>query len=198
MKKNLLIFILTLISFSIPLSAQTSIFIPRGTSPVMDGKVDKLEWNDSDTVFIPITSDIDKVTVIYKRDSANFYFAFIGVKNHKYPEILFDVKNDKGDQWKMDDWWFHLSFRDCEYQGEPDRYENCQDVRPNWVGVPNFSAEKNIDSVEIKIPFKTLGLNVNAQTSTIGIAFQVFADGKKSWPVSANIIKPSTWGTASF
>lgn len=192
-----------LICSSIIVFAQDVTLIPYGNPVVIDGEIHSNEWNGADSVMIDILGGTKQVKVLYKHDSTNFYFAFLGnleSVNARYPEVLFDVNNDKGTSWDVDDWWFHVSATDCEYQGQASNYDSCMAVRPHWKAEPNFAAgPPNTDTVEIQIPFSTIGLDILI-TDTFGLAFDVTNtfSAWEYWPFNAQIGNPSTWANAVF
>jgi len=177
--------------------AQSDITIPCGTTPTIDGIAFNSEWNDADSIAIEILGGTEEVKVLYKHDGISLHFAYMGnlqSSNIRFPELLIDVNNDKSANWLMDDWWFHVSGTDCDYQGQPNNFDSCELVRPNWKAQNNFIAGGPvIDTVEIQIPFSTFGIDVNT-IDTIGIAFSVW----EYWPSTANAGNPSTWANATF
>jgi len=180
-------------------TAQTTINFPCGTTPTIDGVLNPNEWNDADTIEI---NGLNTIQVYFKHDDNNLYFAFDGPlesSNVRFPEIMFDLNNDKTNIWQMDDWWFHVSATDCEYQGQPANYDSCSLVRPNWTAVSNILPGGGItDFIEIQIPLSTLGLDL-ANIDTIGIAFNVTNTFNvwEYWPAGADINQPSTWANAT-
>lgn len=184
--------------------AQSTLIIPCGTKPTMDGIVHPMEWADADTVYISIRNGMDSVGVLYKHDGANLHFAFLGnlqSTNTRFPEVMLDVGNDKTSAWEGDDWWFHVSATDCEYKGEHANYDSCETDRPNWIGIPNMNAgpprPPYVDTIEIQIPLKTMNIKTDDK---FGIAFNVTNtfNSWEYWPAAANIDRPSTWATATL
>ncbi len=184
-------------------SGQSTIHIPFGSTPTIDGTIASNEWSSSDSIFIPILSNTRSVKVLYMHDSTNLHFAFIGnleSTNTRFPEILLDINNDKNATWLPDDWWFHASATDCESQGKHSNYDSCQVVRHNWTAERNFLQNTPVtDTVEIQIPFTTIHLDL-ANQDTIGIAFDVTNtfNSWEFWPTTTDIDQPSTWANAVF
>jgi hypothetical protein len=173
-----------------------NLLIPKGHTPTIDGIYHSSEWSDANSIYIPINAT-DSTEVQFKHDSNQLYFAFVGYLqsgNYNCPELLFDADNDGGNSFQPDDWWFHVSATDCEYQGQYGNYNNCQLVRNNWLAAPNFSASGSVDTVEISIPFQTIGLMVS---DTIGIGFVLnnFVTFKQ-YPSTVDHQNPSTWQSA--
>lgn len=181
--------------------AQTVIDIPYGNSVTVDGQLGQMEWADADTLYIE--SGANDVKVLYKHDSTQLMVAYYGPlesANISFPEIMIDSENDKSDSWAMDDWWFHVSATDCENQGAPEDYSNCEGTRPNWTARPNMQPGGTAtDTIEIAIPFSTLGSELQTG-DTIGLSFQLanLRTGRKFWPQTASLNNPSTWATAIF
>jgi len=136
-------------------------------------------------------------------DSLHLYVAYMGnlaSANVRFPEINVDVNYDRSLAWQADDWWFHVSATDCESQGEAGNYDNCQLVRPNWIGMPNFvNGGPTVDTVEIQIPFSTIQLDIQT-VDTIGLAFNVSNtfNAWEYWPAGAEVNSPASWGKAVF
>lgn len=183
-------------------NAQT-IFIPHASTPIIDGTLSSGEWEGADTISISILGGAQEVKVLFMHDSANLHFAYLGnleSVSARYPEVLLDIDNDKSSSWEDDDWWFHVSATDCEYQGQHSNYDSCMAVRPNWTANSNFAAGPPItDTVEIQIPFATIGLDINT-VDTIGISLEVTNtfSAWEHWPSSAVLGDPSTWANAVF
>ena len=197
MRSRTLTFLLILAVQS--LSAQ-NLQIPYGqVSPIVDGNFQQAEWIGSDSVDITISSGV-MTRVFFKHDNSSLYVAFAGNLSTSgfpyFPEVMIDAQNDKTTSYQSGDWWFHVSASDCEYNGQYGNYDSCQVVRPNWLGAPNFSQQNPVDTVEIEIPFSTIGVNTS---DTTGILFMLnnFSTPKK-YPIGSNQMNPSTWATASF
>lgn len=192
--------ILILFLNNFPLLAQNTIHIPCGNAPTINGSFSSNEWQDANKVDLLIQNGANTVQVFFKHDSLNLYVAFVDhlqSSNIRFPEILLDVNHDKSPSWMPDDWWFHVSATDCESQGQPNNYDSCQLVRPNWVAANNFDQNPpQTDTVEIKIPFSTIHLNSNT-TDSIGIAFDVTNtfNSWEYWPAAANYNSPASWAT---
>ena len=178
-------------------SAQNTIFMNPAVAPQIDGHFSSGEWSNAGTVLIELSPNIT-TTVWYMRDQNNFYFAFtdnLESQNVRFPEILLDVNHDEAGSFQADDWWFHVSATDCEYQGQYANYDSCALIRPNWLAEPNFSLGNTVDTVEIQIPLATLAYSPQSG-DTIGIAFlttNTFSNWSY-WPAGIDHLDPSTWG----
>ncbi len=178
------------------------ICIPYGSSVMIDGIISHQEWQDADSLFLGTSI---QTKVMYKHDSLNLLVAYVGhlESSSRIPELIIDINNDKSATWSSDDWWFHVSAQDCDYQGVYANYDSCAYVRPTWTAVENMDfgvpQPPFNDTVEIEIPFSTLHLTLS-ETDTIGISFLVtnLFSTWTHWPVSANRNNPSTWGSAVF
>lgn len=201
--KSAFLSLLLLLFCSAQLKSQELIKIPFGTTPEIDGVFNSDEWNDCGTTFLNILSGSDSIEIRYKHDSLNLHLVYMGhleSSGIRFPEVLLDIDNDKSEEWMDDDWWFHVSATDCEYQGEPANYDSCETVRPNWTASDNMTPGAPVtDTVEIQIPFETIGLDI-LTVDTIGISFEVTntATFWEYWPQDADIDMPSTWGNAVF
>lgn len=174
--------------------------IPCGDAPIIDGDFETNEWKDAASFTIALANS-KTVEVLAIHDSSSLYFAFAGnlQSQMRFPEVMVDVNNDKTQEWKSDDWWFHVSATDCEYQGQHSNYDSCQTERPNWTGIPNMNpglpTPPLVDTVEIGIPYNTLGSVKNGDT--IGLAFDVTNtfNAWDYWPATAKLGDPSTWAS---
>jgi len=185
------------ICLSAYLSGQT-LTVPSATPVNINGTIDSLEWSDADTVLINHSSTV-QTKVLFKHDDTSLHVAFVDNLQSAglhFPEILVDAANDQSLTFQPDDWWFHVSATDCEYQGQYGNYDSCMTVRPNWLAAPNFipMTGPTINKVEIKIPFNTIGVKVG---DTIGLCFvlnnfQTF----RYFPSMADHLNPSTWHTS--
>ena len=177
------------------------IYIPYAAAPQIDGTIKGNEWINAGSTDISINANTAGIEVLFQHDNSNLYIAYLGnlqTAGFKFPEVLIDVNNHKSTVWMSDDWWFHVSATDCEYQGTHSNYDSCMLIRPNWTAAPNFHNGPVVDTVEIAIPFSTIGFNINTM-DTMGISFAVndFIIWEY-WPVMADINNPSTWGHAVF
>ena len=198
---SLLLFVTMLwSSFAI---AQNTITIPYDTSASIDGLAQLNEWSAADSLTFATQGGSQTMRVYYSHDSVNLHLAFSGPlesANARFPEVLMDINFSQSSTWENDDWWFHVSATDCEYQGQHSNYDSCQTVRPNWTGADNFvTGPPMTDFVEIEIPFATVGIDINT-VDTIGISFEVTNtfSAWEYWPSTASIDTPSTWGKAVF
>ncbi len=182
---------------------QNIIQIPLGKQVNVDGELNGVEWDDSDSLDINFSNNTKKVRVYYKHDGENLLACYKGdleSANVRFPEILLDMEFDRANIFQADDWWFHVSATDCEYKGRYGHYANCELERPNWKAVNNIIFGDPItDLVEISIPFSTINLNLNT-VDTIGISFLITntANAFHHWPNGAHRLYPITWGKAVF
>ena len=191
-----------LISFLVldDVRSQETLNIPFGTSPTIDGIVSANEWSDAGSAKI-IQGSGAEVNVRLKHDGQSLYFIYEGNLQSaaRFPEILLDINNDKSADWDTNDWWFHASATDCEYQGEHSNYANCQEVKSTWAAAPNMkSGGEMTDTMEIAIPFSLIGLNAVTLPTTIGLSLEVTNtfSAWDHWPSTASIDAPSSWGNA--
>jgi hypothetical protein len=186
--------------------AQNEIVIPHGSHPTIDGHVSPGEWDDADTVVFrwmegPPDTTIYRRIISFKHDMDSIYFLFVDYLESKngfpmFPEVTFDINYSRSSIWEPDDWWFHVSATDCDYQGDHDVYTNCAAVQPDWFGVSNFLPGPHItDTVEISIPLTKVGITI---PDTIGITLgtSTTTGSRQLWPLTPNIDNPSNWGTA--
>ncbi len=201
MKKLITIAILILGAMS--LKAQPLIKIPFDlTTVTIDGQINFAEWEHADTLRVPLGTN-DTITVYYKHDMQNLYFAFFGKLesnslSQMFPEVLVDPQYARGSAWSSGQWWFHVSATDCENDGAYGIYNNCMATQPGWQGVPNFSpGPPYTDSVEMKIPYSKIGFNAVTQYR-MGLAVCITNTNNvfDLWPTAADRNVPSTWSEA--
>lgn len=175
--------------------------IPAGISVTVDGVIETGEWADAAIIGISIADKVD-VTIRVKHDNSSFLaaytYSFIGEPALCFPEVNFDVNNDKSETRQMDDWWFHISGTDCEAQGTYFVWDDCSVTQPDWQGAPNFpmiSDPPPGDAFEIRIPFSKISTSVG---DTIGLGFDVeyIPTQYGVWPIGMSMDSPATWGTA--
>ena len=172
----------------------------KGKTPKIDGIDSPGEWSDAGTTHIIVRAGW-KVTVRYKHDGANLFFGFRDVADpekllSRVPEVVFDMLNDRKTTWNEDDWWFHVSARDCQSQGRFNDYKTCLLEAAGWEANNQRGMEKP-EIFEIRIPYTYIGLKRGRETR-FGIAINV-TDTKTTWnfwPQNAVLANPSSWGEA--
>ncbi len=182
------------------LTAQALIGIPESGNITIDGQLMSQEWQLAAKTFI-VQSNGDTSWVLVQHNKQSLFLAFYGNLQSGqllFPEVLIDRALDKSQDWQNDDWWFHVSATDCDYQGAYGNFDSCAPVRPNWLAVPNFTTgNPNTDTVEIEIPFSKIQYTYTAM-DTIGLALilsntvNIF-DG---WPAGVDHLSPTSWANA--
>lgn len=173
--------------------------IPAGKPILIDGGFSAAEWSDAASIIIKLKSGTN-ITVYCKHDNENFNFAFCPDKKDapamNFPEILLDMKNDKSSAWMTDDWWFHVSATDCYSKGKYGDYTTCLAEQKDWKA-NNFTDNDFRDTVEITIPFTTIGLE-KKDSIAFGICLEVTntQDRWEYWPAASDKSKPSGWAQA--
>jgi hypothetical protein len=182
------------------LSAQAVIGIPQSAGAAIDGEIKSTEWQLAAITSL-IQSNGDTTWILMQHDGANLYFAFYGNLQKGqvvFPEVLMDINHSRSSSWESDDWWFHVSATDCDYQGAYGNFDSCALQRPNWEAVPNYTTGlPYTDSIEVKIPFSTLNYSF-IPMDTIGLALVLSNTVNifDSWPGSASHLQPGTWSEA--
>ena len=173
------------------------IIVEKGTAPTIDGNIAESEWGDANQVKI-VNSMGHTVTVRYKHDDKNIYFAFINLmvtkEKQRAAEILIDETNSKSPSWKTGIYWFHASYSDCFENGNYFIWEDCSKTKSDW-DANNLPLEIDNDNIEFRIPFAKIS-STQLDSKEFGIAFCV-GDDKNNvdyWPPTAIIDSPSTWG----
>lgn len=202
MKKTTLAVVSLFCLFSHGVKAQQQLLFKEGSTPVMDGIISTGEYADANSVDLDAGSSI-VIRVWYKTSANAFYFAFAGPMGHYpgtyvFPEVCFDMNNDKSQGWLADDWWFHVSATDCDNRGNLNVYTNCKKVQSDWTGIPNFDTSLP-DTVEVMIPFAKVGFSGDRR-DTLGMAFMVNNTSSfwRLYPAGADRSKPSTWANVVF
>lgn len=196
-----LLFCFAILSVAAPnVHSQGTIDIPFATTPSVDGVVSPGEWIDANSKPIVLGSG-DKVSVLFKHNGQSLFFAYQGNLESaiRFPEILLDVLNNKSTEWDENDWWFHASATDCEFQGDHSTYTNCEVEKTGWRAAPNMTQGGDAtDTIEIEIPFALIGIDAAKLPATIGLSLEVTNtfSAWEHWPSTAAIDDPSTWGNA--
>lgn len=186
--------------FTLGLTAQVMIGIPQSAGAVIDGELNTTEWQLAAKTSL-IQSNGDTSWVMMQHDASSLYFAFYGNLQKGqvvFPEVLLDINHSRSGSWEADDWWFHVSATDCEYQGAYGNFDSCAMQRPNWEAVPNFTTGlPYTDSIEIKIPFNTLNYNfMPMDTIGLSVVLSNTVNIFDTWPTSASHLQPNTWAEA--
>ena len=168
--------------------------IPFGTSVTADGLLSDGEWDDAESVVLDLGNDA--LTILFKHDGENLNFAYEGniTANICFPELCFDPNLNLGDSWQSDDSWFHVSATDCHNQGDPEVYDDCMLVQPDWLAAPNYQNNGIILFMEIQIPFQKISSTLSS-FDELNLTFGCNSPlGSYSlWPESAEILSPETW-----
>jgi hypothetical protein len=179
--------------------------VAQGHGITVDGELASGEWDDAGVVTIEVTPNW-KVSIRYKYDRENLYFAFSGLKRDTqilYPEVLIDSRNPRNESWSPGVWWFHASNNLCEADGAHDVYRlngvfQCSHTKPGWSA--NIPPSDN-GVVEFRISLSKISLTPDVGTK-IGLAFDVTnaigndQQGWSFWPANAKLGVPNTWAEA--
>jgi hypothetical protein len=181
--------------------------VPRGSAPQINGVFRSEEWSGAAHVSIDVEAGWE-VTVFLKHDDENLYLAFRGVEHggkRLFPEMLIDPEARRGTEWSPGQMWLHVADNLCEGNGEYNVYEHhgvfqCAHTKRGWEA---NNPPENRDVIEVRISFAKMGISEPVGravglaldvTDETGTARQIF----KYWPETAQIARPSTWGTAIF
>ena len=189
--KNILFIIAFYLVTSIELvNAQScdTIYIPKGTAPLLDGVANTSEWSDAAMTTITAGS------IMYKYAFDHLYIAFVNSPYLSSTGIYIDKNHDCDTTPQPDDSWMHGSAGQYEFVGNGTDWQ----IKPapfDWAFVLNTSSE-------YMIPLSKLGITGPGNYS-IGILFS-FSDwstshtDEKTWPEGGypNCGNPSTWATA--
>jgi hypothetical protein len=140
-----LAFFLTAILFVEPVSGQSEMAtesilrVPGGSGVVINGQLGPGEWSDAKSISIEVEPGW-KVTILFKYDSRNLYFAFEGLvrdQDKRFPELLIDPQRMRSKTWRRGEWWLHSSFNLCEGNGDFNVYERrgvfqCSQEKTGW------------------------------------------------------------------
>jgi hypothetical protein len=198
----LLVSFLVPLTLALPAPAPAQINIPAGRPITVDGKLTRGEWTDAASMSIDVSSAW-RVRVLFKHDAANLYFAFTNLtrgKDMRFPELLLDPREQRGDSWQPGEWWLHSSFNLCEGNGEYNVYNRrgvflCAKTKEGWSANHFPLAPGGV--MEIQVSLAKLGLK-SARGARLGFSIDL-TDTQKNWllwPVGAQLNRPSTWGEA--
>lgn len=171
--------------------------LPAGDAPALDGIMTPGEWDGAGQVWLQFESDL-RVPVYVLRAGGQLFVAFDQLDQGEaalFPEIYIDAANNRADAWDQDDWWFHLSTRQCQGRGLGAIWAQCGGEQA-WQTTDFVTSGSTI---EMAIPYTTLALPGPDQ-SGIGIAFALMrlepddSVSRRFWPARSSISQPSTWG----
>jgi hypothetical protein len=183
------------------------LLVPRGSPSQINGPFRSEEWSGAAHVSIDVEAGWE-VIVFLKHDAENLYLAFRGVEHggkRFFPEMLIDPEARRGTEWSPGQMWLHVSDNLCEGNGEYNVYEHhgvfqCAHTRNGWEA---NNPPENREVIEVRISFAKMGISEPIGravglaldvTDATGTARQMF----RYWPETAQIARPSTWGTAIF
>jgi hypothetical protein len=203
-----LAFFLTAILFVEPVSGQSEMAtesilrVPGGSGVVIKGELGPGEWSDAKSINIEVEPGW-KVTILFKHDSRNLYFAFEGLvrdQDKRFPELLIDPQGTRSKTWRRGEWWLHSSFNLCEGNGDFNVYERrgvfqCSQEKTGWSA--NHFPLTAAGAMEIQISLAKLDLTPKKGTN-FGLAIDL-TDTQEHWtfwPTNAQLAHPNTWGKA--
>ncbi len=184
-----------------PQPRTTSVTIPAGTTPQMDGRFTAGEWDDAASQTIAVNDGVN-VSIYTKHDAANLYVAFAGLDQGEtalFPELLLDTGFDSNLTWNEDDFWFHISTNLCQGSGPDARWQQCG--LPDGWQATDFS--QSLSTIEMQIPYGLIGLQ-SGTNQPIAISWAILQlsssdeEIRTFWPETAVFDQPATWakGTA--
>jgi hypothetical protein len=210
-----LLAVVALVSSQYGASAQTPgaqvnygiLTVPRGSASQINELFRSDEWSGAAHVSIDVEAGWE-VTVFLKHDAENLFLAFRGVEHggkRLFPEMLIDPEARRGTEWSPGQMWLHVSNNLCEGNGEYNVYEHhgvfqCAHTKSGWEA---NNPPENRDVIQVRISFAKMGIGEPIGravglaldvTDATGTARQIF----RYWPETAQIARPSTWGTAIF
>lgn len=181
--------------------------VPRGSASQINGLFRSEEWSGAAHVSIDVEAGWE-VTVFLQHDAENLYLAFRGVEHggkRLFPEMLIDPEARRGTEWSPGQMWLHVSTNLCEGNGEFNVYQHhgvfqCAHTKSGWEA---NNPPENREVIQVRISFAKMGISEPIGravglaldvTDATGTAGQIF----RYWPKTAQIARPSTWGTAIF
>jgi hypothetical protein len=204
LKKIYILVLMVALSAAFNIQAQVDLEIPEGRPATIDGTVYSNEWGDAAKVTLPTGIPLaDEVDVYLKHANETLYICYVGdfeQGNPKFPEICLDPDWDQSPSWQADDWWFHISATDCDFQGDYSNFQNCDTVQSDWNAAPNISpGPPSTAAIEMYIPFSKISPALTVQ-DTVGLRLQMgtIAGPAEFWPEASFLGDPSTWATAIF
>jgi hypothetical protein len=181
--------------------------VPRGSPSQISALFRSEEWSGAAHVSIDVENGWE-VTIFLKHDAEDLYLAFRGVEHggkRFFPEILIDPQARRGTAWSPGQMWLHVSDNLCEGNGEYNVYEHhgvfqCAHTKSGWEA---NNPPENRDVIQMRISFAKMGISEPIGRA-VGLALDVTDETKiarqifRYWPETAQIARPSTWGTAIF
>ena len=185
------------------LAGASPLEIPMGSAPVIDGVFRPPEWEGAAIVELSANDGSIGVRVYVVHDEERLYFAFEFDENPGgkvvAPEIYIDADNGKTNDWASDDWWFHVSAKDCDAHGGFGSAGECAEARALWTACPNYRPVDPpipLEAIEIEIPIDVLQVGVGKPFGLALAALCWPGNTQAHWPEGAAIERPATWGEA--
>jgi len=174
---------------------------PYGTSPVIDGVIEQVEWNDANS--INITIEGNDAEILFKHDRENLYVGFDIQEGHNsvFPDtrIFLDTHHDGAGSPQVDDFELYINpdnggLREQQGNGSTWQQVNITDWDGAWQedGTDHWSTEYVIRQGKLGN-----GSDGGTGNMTFGIAFLVYGNVwgfSTTWPDNADENNPSTWG----
>ncbi len=184
------------------MATESILRVPGGSGVVINGELGPGEWSDAKSINIEVEPGW-KVTILFKHDSRNLYFAFEGLvrgQDRRFPELLIDPQGTRSKTWRRGEWWLHSSFNLCEGNGDFNVYERrgvfqCSQEKTGWSA--NHFPLTAAAVMEMQISLAMLDLTPKKGTN-FGLAIDL-TDTQEHWtfwPTNAHLAHPNTWGKA--
>lgn len=173
--------------------------IRKGRAIVVDGVLAPNEWSDADS--LSFRSAGRDVVVRVKHDGSSLLFAFtgLGMDNPlRVGEVLIDATGTRPRAWTPQQFWIHVSARDCWASGRYNDYSTCRG-EGDLIEANNIRGAVFPSVYEIRVPVSMIG---GALTPGRRLGFAFDATDTRAvwdfWPAGARLDTPASWALAEI
>jgi hypothetical protein len=168
--------------------------------PEIDGVIDDLEWNDSQTLTMS-GPEGRIITVLLKYADQHLFVAFKGLedenKTRLHAEVL--IHTDTADLvWNARCFWFHSSYSNCLGIGTYYYWDECSTEPEGWIA-NTYPFKDGNDHIEFRISFSLLGFNpVRGREIWLALKLSDPLEQHIYWPTGASLKDPTSWAIIRF
>ena len=176
-----------------------TIYVPRGSKPVIDGLIEPGEWSRAANVSFATDGGI--CTIYFKHDGSSLYVAFDMPyqKSESAAQVFLDTNNDKATAPQTDDWRLFITRSGLNYKenrGTGTTWGSAN-IPSGWMAMVQV-IDSSRWNAEFNISFAKLSITEPICDKVTGIMFinAWTGSGDYYWPYGAFWTNPSTWATA--
>jgi hypothetical protein len=176
------------------------LLMPSHSVPEIDGVIQDLEWNDSQTLtmFGPKGRTIN---VLLKFSDHHLFVAFQGLEDENmtrlHPEVL--IHTDTEDLvWNERCFWFHSSYSNCYGVGTYYYWDDCTKNPGSWMA-NTYPFNDGNDNIEFQFSFSLLRFDpLKGREIRLALKLSDAQERHIYWPEGATLKEPVTWAAIRF